>query len=91
MLLDNASSHAVPGLTTVKMGSFDSLILSNLLFIFLPANCTSIIQPLDQGIIAAFKARYKSKLAKHMVAQYDINSSQDLCSLSLKTDVKQVC
>ena len=66
MLLDNAASHAIAGMEKSKLGSFDSLNLSNLLLIFMPANCTAIIQPLDQGIIAAFKARYKSKLAKHM-------------------------
>ena len=57
----------------------------------MPANCTSVVQPLDQGIIAAFKARYKSKLAQHLIMQYDVNPSQDLRALSLTTDVKQVC
>ena len=40
--IDNASPHAGPE-------------LSNVLVKFYPANCTSIIQPLDQGIIKSFK------------------------------------
>ena len=38
-----------------KVGSLDAFKLSNLLLLFLPPNCTSVVQPLDQGIIAAFK------------------------------------
>ena len=49
-ILDNASSHVIEGMETIKVGSFDSFKLSNLLPIFLPANCTSIIQPLDQDL-----------------------------------------
>ena len=41
--IDNASPHAGPE-------------LSNVLVKFYPANCTSIIQPPDQGIIKSFKA-----------------------------------
>eukprot|EP00731_Ephydatia_muelleri_P019447 Em0012g272a len=50
---------------------------------------TLLTKPLDQGIIAAFKAHYKGKLARYMVQQYDIDSSQDLQALSLKTNLKQ--
>ena len=63
MILDNATSHAVADVSQTNVGSFIALKLSNLLPLFLPANCTSVVQPLDQGNIAAFKARYKSKLA----------------------------
>ena len=90
MLLDNATSHAVRNVAPTKVGSLHAIKLSNLLLLFLPANCTSVVQPLDQGVIAAFKVRYKCKLAQHMVMQYDINPRQDLRTLSLKTDVKQV-
>ena len=91
MLLDNASSHGVADTLLTKVGSLDAFRLSNLLLLFLPPNCTSVVQPLDQGIIAAFKAHYKGKLAHYMVQQYDIDSSQDLQALSLKTNLKQVC
>ena len=90
MLLDNASSHSVADIQLIKMGSFNAFRLSNLLLIFLPPNCTSVVQPLDMGIIASFKARYKSKLAHFMVQQYDLDPHQDLQELSLKVNVKQV-
>eukprot|EP00731_Ephydatia_muelleri_P026385 Em0018g485a len=81
MLLDNASSHGVADTLLTKVGSLDAFRLSNLLLLFLPLNCTSVVQPLDQGIIAAFKAHYKGKLARYMVQQYDIDSSHYLaCS-----------
>ena len=91
MLLDNASSHGVADTVLTKVGSFDAFRLSNLLLLFLPPNCTSFVQPLDQGIIAAFKAHYKGKLARYMVQQYDNDPSQDLQALSLKANLKQVC
>ncbi len=47
ILLDNFSGHVV--------GDF-----SNIKLIFLPPNSTSLIQPLDQGIIHSFKSKYKS-------------------------------
>lgn len=49
MLLDNAPTHAVK-----------SLELTNVTVMFLPPNTTSLIQPMDAGIIAAFKKRYRS-------------------------------
>ena len=91
MLLDNASSHGVADTVLTKVGSFDAFRLSNHLLLFLPPNCTSVVQPLDQGIIAAFKAHYKGKLARYMVQRYDNDPSQDLQALSLKANFKQVC
>ncbi|XP_055371913.1 tigger transposable element-derived protein 1-like [Condylostylus longicornis] len=48
LLIDNAPSHS-------------SLLLKsdeNIRIIFLPPNTTSLIQPMDQGIISSFKRRY---------------------------------
>ena len=47
LIMDNAPSHAVPKLTNVKIH-------------FLPPTTTSHLQPLDAGIIQAFKAHYRS-------------------------------
>ena len=59
LLLDNCSAHNV---------DTDSLKETEL--IFLPPNTTSVIQPLDQGIIRNFKHYYRkrvlSKLLNHM-------------------------
>jgi hypothetical protein len=40
--------------------------LSNITLIFLPAN--TIVQPLDQGIIAAFKAHYRAQLVQFVIS-----------------------
>ena len=49
LLLDNAPSHST------------DLSHPNVQIEFLPPNTTSLLQPLDQGIIAAFKAYYIRK------------------------------
>lgn len=49
LLLDNAPTHAVK-----------TLDLTNVTVMFFPPNTTSHIQPMDAGIIAAFKKRYRS-------------------------------
>jgi hypothetical protein len=51
------------GTTLTTEGEEPSLrgfIMSNLCVIFLPANTTLHIQPMDQGIIAALKAHYRT-------------------------------
>ncbi|XP_023223549.1 tigger transposable element-derived protein 1-like [Centruroides sculpturatus] len=49
LILDNAPSHPI------------DLNHSNVEIAFLPGNTTSLLQPLDQGIIAAFKSYYIRK------------------------------
>jgi hypothetical protein len=54
LLKDNFSGHELSvELLTAAQG------LQNTLFIWLPANSTSIFQPLDQGIIRTWKAYYQ--------------------------------
>jgi hypothetical protein len=38
---------------------------------FLPANCTSKLQPLDLGIIRASKARYKKMMLSHLISNIE--------------------
>ena len=45
LFVDNATSHSIVQLCNVKLK-------------YLPANTTSILQPLDQGIILAMKQKY---------------------------------
>ncbi|XP_064424711.1 tigger transposable element-derived protein 6-like [Latimeria chalumnae] len=70
LLLDNASSHAVTGMQ-----------LTNLKLHFLPPCTTSSIQPLDAGIIRAFKAHYRRQLVQLYVncAEEGRIQTVDLC------------
>ena len=47
-------------------------------FVFLPPNVTSVVQPLDQGILAFFKIQYKKKLLQWVLSQYDDATLKDL-------------
>jgi transposase len=60
LLLDNAPTHIV-----------SNLELTNVTVRFLPPNTTSRIQPMDAGIIAAFKKRYRSFQLQHALALDD--------------------
>jgi hypothetical protein len=53
--------------------SLRGFVMSNLCMIFLPPNTTSHIQPMDQGIIAAFKAHYRKQHVRWHVEQLDQN------------------
>lgn len=52
LFLDNACSHP------------RDIRLQNIKLICLPPNCTSVVQPLDQGIIKSFKTLYRTFIVK---------------------------
>jgi hypothetical protein len=54
-----------------KSRGFPTLELSSMTLVFLPPNVTSIVQPLDSGIITIFKIQYKKKLLLWVLSQYD--------------------
>jgi hypothetical protein len=56
LFLDNAPVHP------------PDIELENIKLKFFPPNTTAKIQPLDQGIIRAFKAHYRRYLVKHIIA-----------------------
>ncbi|KAI6661871.1 Jerky protein homolog-like [Oopsacas minuta] len=61
LLLDNAPAHP----SVEKLNSEDGRVVA----MFLPANTTSIIQPMDQGILEAMKRRYKKCLLRHLILE----------------------
>ena len=56
LFVDNAPSHP------------KDKPLSNVKLVFLPANTTSTLQPLDQGIIANLKVNYRKRLLRSVLA-----------------------
>lgn len=60
LFLDNFSAHSV------------DLNLSNVKLMFFPANSTSVLQPLDQGIIHSFKAHYRKELIALMISKLEV-------------------
>ncbi|XP_007498102.2 tigger transposable element-derived protein 1-like [Monodelphis domestica] len=59
LILDNAPGHP----TTL------SSLCENIKVIFLPPNATSLLQPMDQGTIATFKAYYLRKIFEQAVVK----------------------
>jgi hypothetical protein len=72
LFIDNVSSH-------------QQIELSNVRIQFFPPNCTSHLQPLDQGIIRAFKVRYRKMLLSRML-QF-IDTSERITDLSKRINV----
>ena len=62
---DNVSSHQVKEHSHIK-------------FLMLPPNSTSILQPLDQGILPPVKRRYKKKLAERYLISVKNNKDANL-------------
>ena len=65
MFLDNAPVHP------------PDIKLENIKLKFFPANTTSVIQPMDQGIIRIFKAYYRRYLVKHIIANATVALTAD--------------
>ena len=74
MFIDNFSGHRV-----------DSLLLSKITIQFFPANCTSLLQPLGQGVIRSFKSHYKKRFVQ--IAIVAIESGETV--FNVKINVKQ--
>ena len=59
LLVDNCSAHPrIPGLTNIELH-------------FLPPNTTSIIQPMDQGVIKNLKTLYRKEVLSSIISEMD--------------------
>eukprot|EP00959_Pyramimonas_sp_CCMP1952_P469990 9495914-Pyramimonas_sp.AAC.1 len=85
MLLDNASSHTLPALA--KEWAYKDLRgfeMSHTIFAFLPKNTTSEVQPLDQGIISATKARYRGRHVRWYIAEVEADPPNPKAKVDLR-------
>ena len=89
MLCDAPSVHLLG-----QLDENNQLIIqefTNMKLIYLPSNCTALIQPCDQGIIRSFKARYRYHLLNRLCARAaDIlsNPDQDLTTFKINSKIK---
>ncbi|KAL4104623.1 hypothetical protein QTP88_019917 [Uroleucon formosanum] len=70
LLLDNAPSH--PSESTLKTPD------GKIVVYYLPPNVTSIIQPMDQGVISCLKRRYKKIFLRYLLQEDCFDSMKEL-------------
>ncbi len=59
-------------------------------WVLLPPNCTSVHQPMDQGIIAALKRRYKRQLLQVMVRNLEKHDELRQLGASMAAGVRGI-
>jgi hypothetical protein len=69
LFMDNFSGHNI------------DLVLDNVKIAFYPPNCTSVLQPLDQGIIKNFKCFYRTKILRQIIGRLDTYTAEDPINL----------
>jgi hypothetical protein len=80
LIMDNAPSHKL-GEHMAVHGEYEGLPymdLDNITILFLPPNTTSLIQPLDAGIIANFKLHYRRMCLDWLLPKVQAGSTEDL-------------
>jgi hypothetical protein len=70
LLMDNFSAHTAAVATLEALPP--SQRLQHVQIVWLPPNSTSRYQPLDQGIINAFKARYRQQWLEYMCEEVEV-------------------
>ena len=83
IIMDNAGSHDIHGEVEKVIDGFNVFVLSRIIVLFIPPNVTSIVQPLDQGVITTFKMCYKRKIVAWPSQQINSNSVEDLGKLNV--------
>ena len=78
LLMDNCSAH--PDALSSSDGSITCM--------FLPPNTTSILQPMDQGVLQGMKTRYKKKLLQQVINEQNIDPTASIQSILKKHNIK---
>ncbi|CAI7887765.1 unnamed protein product [Closterium sp. NIES-53] len=91
ILLDNASSHVLKseGATSEDLFGFRTRLLSNIRLVYLPPNTTCFSQPLDQGLIAMAKARYRQHWLRAFTARWNAEGATS-CVARFKPNLRDV-
>lgn len=72
LLVDNCTAHSlIPKLQNIEI-------------VFFPANCTSILQPLDMGIIKCFKGYYRKRLVDSALVNIENKVENPLKGVNIK-------
>lgn len=74
LLIDNAPSH--PEVEDLKSGNIKAM--------FLPANVTSLIQPMDQGVINDLKLKYRKNMLTHVLEEDTASLIQQIKTINVK-------
>ncbi|XP_066590615.1 jerky protein homolog-like [Prorops nasuta] len=75
LLVDNCPAHKVPEIMNIEDSSIE--------VIFLPPNTTSILQPMDQGIIEKFKRCYRHRMLR-TILKHPVGVSQFYMDFDIK-------
>lgn len=78
LILDNCTAH--PDINSD---------LTNIKLVFLPPNTTSVLQPLDQGIIKSFKAHYRKILISKVLQNLELKTNFVVSILNALEYVKE--
>jgi hypothetical protein len=70
LFLDNFSGHC-----DASKSKKAPVLLSNTHIVFFPPNCTSVLQPMDQGIIQSFKMKYRRSIVEDKMEAVEHDST----------------
>ena len=82
LLLDNCAAHP----DEESLTSSDGLVTAK----FLPPNVTSLIQPMDQGVLESLKRRYRKSLMRDILLSDNQDIVTFLKSINMKVVVEKI-